>query len=37
MANAIGNALDAVSARDAEDFSTHCGYHALEQQLEKRL
>jgi hypothetical protein len=27
----LGAALDAVSARDAEGFFTHCGYHVLAQ------
>lgn len=29
----IGVALTAVSVRDAQGFSTHCGYRVLDQQL----
>ena len=31
LVEAIGEALDAVSARDAEGFFTHCGYRGLAQ------
>jgi len=31
LVEAIGEALDAVSARDAEGFFTHCGYRGLTQ------
>jgi hypothetical protein len=37
LVEAIGKALDAVSARDARGFFTHCGYGELEQQLSKML
>jgi len=33
LIEAIGRALDAVSAQDAKGFFTHCGYCGLEQQL----
>ena len=33
LVEAIGKALDAVSARDAEGFFEHCGYRTLTQQL----
>ena len=33
LVDAIGKALDAVSAKDAKGFFTHCGYGGLEQQL----
>jgi len=31
LVEAIGETLDAVSARDAEGFFTHCGYRGLAQ------
>ena len=33
LVEAIGKALDAVSAKDAKGFFTHCGYRGTEQQL----
>ena len=33
LVEAIGKALDVVSARDTRDFFTHCGYGGLEPQL----
>jgi transposase len=33
LVDAIGRALDAVSARDAENFFEHCGYRTLTQRL----
>jgi transposase len=33
LVEAIGKALDALSAQDARGFFAHCGYHVLEQQL----
>jgi transposase len=33
LVEAIGKALDAVSAREAEGFFEHCGYRTLTQQL----
>jgi len=29
----MSTAVEAVGARDAQGFFTHCGYHGLEQQL----
>ena len=33
LVESIGKALDAVGARDARGFFTHCGYRSLEQPL----
>jgi len=33
LIEAIGKALDAVSAQDAKGFFAHCGYCGLDQQL----
>ncbi len=33
LIGAMGRALDAVSARDAQGFFKHCGYHPLGQLL----
>ena len=37
LVEAMGAALDAVSAEDARGFFAHCGYHAPAQQLSKTL